>query len=583
MRAETFYLATAGVMLAAAATLAATAGISPDTLGEATGLSAVAGHRLAAVAALGGLFILVLDRCVRTDGAEGLGAAVLVLSALAALVRAPGLDIGLWRDESSTFFNSHWTSLAELSAILLETELNPPSYFLLMGGWVALFGGGEIALKAPSFIAGVLLTPAVYLLGRSAGSWRIGLFAAFLVTIAPPSIYYAQEARPYTWPALVACLAMSAYLGAIHGRRPWVSAAALALLGGLVCYSHYAGLILMGALGGASVVLGIIAGGARRFAPSIAGVLGAIVLFIPWTPTFIVHLDASAPWTEIAPLLMRPVIFLRNLAFILPWPTDRYVSGAACLLLIGYAFLTLAMRFMTRDPAHVRAIETRLALIAAVLGPAAGLAYLSLQGRYMFPFAPAACVLLALMIRDVLKGLRPHANAIFPAALAASVVIWTAFGAQAPLRIDEVDKSGIRALAQGITPQDASSTLYVLAPDFLGPTFGYYTRDRDVTAIGFARLDRPEIFRPLDYAEVWARPDVIEEVERRIDVARDQGRTILALVRSNCGQPENDRGSMRYSRTALLTERIAARFDEIESREYYGTWECVMVTTYALE
>jgi uncharacterized membrane protein len=38
-------------------------------------------------------------------------------------------------------------------------------YYLLLHGFVALFGGGQLALRVPSALAGAGLTPVVFFLG----------------------------------------------------------------------------------------------------------------------------------------------------------------------------------------------------------------------------------------------------------------------------------------------------------------------------------------------------------------------------------------------------------------------------------
>ena len=89
-------------------------------------------------------------------------------------------------------------------------DTNPPLYFVGLSALRALAGESEYALRFASVIAGVLLVPLLYVMGKRLFSERAGVLAAVLGTFSPFLIWYSQEARMYT---LLATLSLaSVYL-----------------------------------------------------------------------------------------------------------------------------------------------------------------------------------------------------------------------------------------------------------------------------------------------------------------------------------------------------------------------------------
>jgi 4-amino-4-deoxy-L-arabinose transferase-like glycosyltransferase len=107
-------------------------------------------------------------------------------------------------DQQANFDESHTSLVAQsdsIGALIggLLSDVHPPVYFLVMMGWVKLFGSGELALRVPSILAGLALAPLTYALTRSFGGRVIwSLAAAAIISFAPILIYYSVEARSYT-------------------------------------------------------------------------------------------------------------------------------------------------------------------------------------------------------------------------------------------------------------------------------------------------------------------------------------------------------------------------------------------------
>ena len=102
-----------------------------------------------------------------------------------------------------------------------------------------------MAVRLPSIIAGTLVIPALYLLGRELYDRRTGLVAAAFGAASPLLIWYSQEARMYAFVTLFGLLALWTQLRAI--RNPSMGNwAAYILATAALLWSHYFGLLLIG-------------------------------------------------------------------------------------------------------------------------------------------------------------------------------------------------------------------------------------------------------------------------------------------------------------------------------------------------
>ena len=101
-----------------------------------------------------------------------------------------------------------------------------------------VFGTAKLAVRLPSLIAGTLVIPALYELGRELYDRRTGLIAAAFGAVSPLLIWYSQEARMYAFVTLFGLLALltqlrairnasDAQLGALHPRHRGAAVVAL--------------------------------------------------------------------------------------------------------------------------------------------------------------------------------------------------------------------------------------------------------------------------------------------------------------------------------------------------------------------
>lgn len=163
----------------------------------------------------------------------------LVLAGLALRLAVPR---GIWLDEAISIHQAR-LSLHNMFHTLYFGDRQPPLYDLVLWVTIRLFGHGEFAVRLPNLIAGTLVIPVLYELGRQLYDRRTGLFAAGFATVSPLLVWYTQEVRMYTFATLFGLLALLMQLRAIQkgGIGNW---AGYILATAALLWSHYFGVLL---------------------------------------------------------------------------------------------------------------------------------------------------------------------------------------------------------------------------------------------------------------------------------------------------------------------------------------------------
>lgn len=214
----------------------------------------------------------------------------------------------LWADEVLSV-NIAGLPLSDLQEALRHDGA-PPLYYALLHSWMAIFGtGNEAARSLSGAFAALALIPAWYA-GRRlderriraglavAGSHTVAWASVLLLAASPFAIRYATEARMYS---LVILLVFLGYLALVRvfDQPSWGRLLALAVVTGLLVYTHYWAFALLGVVGLWLLYLAVRGAPEQRRPAWLAiGALGVGALtFIPWLPTF---LDQAAhtgtPW-----------------------------------------------------------------------------------------------------------------------------------------------------------------------------------------------------------------------------------------------------------------------------------------------
>ena len=349
---------------------------------------------------------------------------------LAALLRFYALGAeSLWLDEATSLVVAD-NSPAQIVALTAE-DIHPPLYYLLLRAWL-VFGQSEAVLRSLSAVIGLLSVAGLYGLGRALWTPLAGAMAALLLAVSPLHIWYSQEARMYGLASLWAIIA-SGLLYRAWGRSGWGHWAGYALALALGMYTHY--------FFGFVVVAHVVFVGymlLRRNTPRavLLGWVGAqlawVALFAPWIPTVIRQLrGGGGAWVTHA--VGRPtlqVLWDTYIGFtigpvreMLPVWLRRGAYVAYLLVLIGALWLIFRSRAEKVPAGHWAKMDSGVFCLIWCVVPI-GTAWLASQVkpmyalRYMLPFLPVFCLLVALGLASLIKS-RPAVGLILAGALLA--------------------------------------------------------------------------------------------------------------------------------------------------------------------
>jgi hypothetical protein len=143
---------------------------------------------------------------------------------LGAMLRLHALDgQSYWRDESATRLMAYRSDL-HLFEMQAPGENIPPPYFVIMNGWMKVFGTSDASLRMPSALCGIAAVVVMYLFGSRLArdpstGFVIGSFAALLLATSRFHIAYSQEARPYSLAFLLGLISCHALATLLTTRR----------------------------------------------------------------------------------------------------------------------------------------------------------------------------------------------------------------------------------------------------------------------------------------------------------------------------------------------------------------------------
>jgi mannosyltransferase len=324
----------------------------------------------------------------------------------------------LWLDEAQSVAIARLPVGAPLFDALRQDSA-PPLYYLLLHGWMAVFGDGDLAVRTLSGLFAVAALPLFYLLGRRlGGSAELGGLMVVLCAVNPWLVRYAIETRMYSLVILLAAIAVLAMLR-LRSRPASGPAALLAVTGALLLYTHYWSIFLLASFG---AVLAWWALRGRR--P--AGVTGLVALaaagiaYLPWVPSLIFQsAHTGTPWTG-RPQVVRTiqVVWLdwftgggRVMPFLLPALAVLLVVGAARLdrwiTAVCAGTLVLAFVVCRLQPAAYATRYTSVVVPLVLLLVAAGLA--ALPGGWSRGAAVVLAVVWMVASIDVVTTPRSHA------------------------------------------------------------------------------------------------------------------------------------------------------------------------------
>jgi 4-amino-4-deoxy-L-arabinose transferase-like glycosyltransferase len=231
-------------------------------------------------------------------------ALALLFGAALRLVRCTGWEP--WLDEACSvhYASLPWAALWDA----FRTESHPPLYYVMLKGWLQVFGPSPLSIRLLSVLPGVALIPVVGALAsrlaRSPACPEVSRgvpdsLALLLAALSPVAIYAASEARQYAWLAFLVALSVERGLAWLESGRPvhlagYLAAATLAL------YTHYYAAFVL-----PLVPLAAWALNSRRTWRQAAWLVAPALAFLPWGLAFVGGSlgDGSKAWLPLAWLL----------------------------------------------------------------------------------------------------------------------------------------------------------------------------------------------------------------------------------------------------------------------------------------
>lgn len=224
---------------------------------------------------------------------------MLMILLLAFGLRAYHLDFqSLWSDEGISLQRAALPLTQMLAELPVE---HLPGYFLLLHLWLPGAGDADFALRFLSLWPGVASVALIYRLGADLGHRPTGIVAALLLATGGFQLWYAQEARMYTWLLATSLLATVALwrLLEVDGRRRnrWGWGVLYALATAATVYLHLFGALVPLAHACFVSIWAIFTHNRQGFGRWLIAATGALLLFLPWLPR-VVGIFGFGGWRE---------------------------------------------------------------------------------------------------------------------------------------------------------------------------------------------------------------------------------------------------------------------------------------------
>ena len=425
------------------------------------------------------------------------GGAIVAGVVLRFVARSP-----LWLDESLS------VNIAKLPIGQIPDALrhdgHPPLYYVLLHGWMSVFGEGNVAVRSFSGLWSLAVFPLLWVAAKRLGGTRVAVYAVALLALSPYAVRYGTETRMY---AMEMVLSLVGYLLVVDAlRKPaWWRLGCIALVVGALLWTHYWAMWFLASAGVALLFRAWRSrkvGNTERMRTSLlvagAFVVGAL-LFLPWLPALLYQgAHTGTPWA-------RPVRPTEMVAFTLadlgggPQPEAVVLGwtmgGFALLGLLGAAVdrfhITLDLRTQRVGRPLAGLVAGTLG-VACIVGYATGATYAS---RYAAIFVPFLFLLIAVGI-DQLRS-RPIVVSV--------LAVLLLFGGVGSVRNAVTDRTDAGRSAHAIEARGHAGDLVVYCPDQLGPSTSRVLGDRDFDQVTYPDLGKPQRVDWVDYTDRLAK------------------------------------------------------------------------------
>ena len=412
----------------------------------------------------------------------------------------------LWLDEALTV-NIARLPVSQIPAALRHDGA-PPVYYLILHGWMAIFGDSTLAVRLLPGLFGVVSLPLTFAAAKRIAGRRVAWAATLLLASGPFAARYATENRMYSLVMVEVLVGLLLALRLLDGGGRGAQVG-LAVVVGLALLTHYWCFYLFAvALLAFAVIARRSSHATHRVAArrGIVAVAGGLVLFLPWLPSFRYQLKyTGTPWgnpanvravfdtvTHFAGGYWDPGIGLGLIYF-----------GLIALALFGTAVdgRRILIDLKPRSPGGWLAALTFGTLVLAIVAGRLGSSAFAV--RY-------AAVLYPLFILVVAVGTDVFASPrVFRGVLAVTVAV--GFYANTPNIFG--DRTNAGKVASVINANAHPGDVVAYCPDQLGPSVS-----REIRAAGLVQLTFPRAIGPERVD--WVNYEKVNKAGKTPDFAR---------------------------------------------------------------
>jgi len=423
----------------------------------------------------------------------------------------------LWLDEALSV-NVAKLPLSHLHAAL-KRDGAPPLYYVLLHGWIALFGDGNVAVRALSGVLSAATLPAYWLIGRRVGGRRLAWILLLVAASAPFAFRYATETRMYSLVMFLVAWGFLAVWNALE-RPTWPRLGLVTVVTAALLYTHNWSLYLVAVVG-----LMILVRALRATDPEVrraswrvfAALAVGGVLYAPWLPTLRFQAQhTGTPWGDpILPWSGFAIHFEALGGVQVPVHAEAEVLRYLVVLLIALGLfgaavdrrhVDLDLRTQRRSRWIALAAYATL-LLALVASDVAGAAF---DPRYTAVMVPLVLVLIALGLDTLVSD---------PVRVGVLVVL-IGVGFAGGLRVASDQRTESVEVAQVIRAEAKPGDVVLDCPDQIGPALSRQLRGvPGLKQVTYPRLTSPDFVNWIDYRKVIAATDPTEFARRVLDLA----------------------------------------------------------------
>jgi 4-amino-4-deoxy-L-arabinose transferase-like glycosyltransferase len=449
---------------------------------------------------------------------------------------------GYWRDEALALFVVNLPSWGAMIDFLRFHESHPPLFYALMRLWTSAVGDTDSMSILPSVLIGAAVIPAIFAIGRSLFSVRVGFVAAALATFLPALVEHAGTARPYSMLPLLTLVSVYALILATHesSARMWAGYVVSTIV---LLYTHnWPWLILFGEWVAVAIFVAARSKGRGRLIRNWATVQGIIAAaYLPWLPTllyqakhaghapseiniksdFALGLVASAR-RFLESTIIAPVQLFSQQSY----DTEAVLFAVPLLFLIAMQFLFA--RAATRHPvsgSHNGQLQTTAMGYLVIVPSAAFLAALAISPRTELMLARCLAAFAPLLLLAMGAWLGRARDRLQLTLGAATVAVFLATYVVSLAQLLPTSRSNARELAAAIGSRTQLSDLVVVSPDWLASSFNRYF-EPGVEQIDYPEFQREGAINFADFLERFQNEAAMERVLLRFKTLREESRRV---------------------------------------------------------